>query len=337
MAQSLILPTAWAATPAPLPLLRARDVPHPERAIARGELAQVRRGVYAPSEQWRTLPPWQRYLARVHAVALLIPDAVFCFESAAALRGLPVFGDPRDVHVLRRDGGDAGITGDLRIHTTAIPREIVDLGGFASTSDAETAVDIARHRHPVIGLAVADGALRLDTRLSVEQLVARNEARPSSRGRRQARWALHRANAGAETTLESISRAAVSWLGFPEPELQSWLTSHSGHRDRVDMWWPDDKVIGEADGDLKYDGRFGDPVAALRERRRRDARLREHARSVTHWAWDEVCDFTRLRSILLGAGLRRIQPEDTARLLELRRLLTPRTGRETGPDRREPG
>ncbi|WP_307214835.1 hypothetical protein [Microbacterium sp. SORGH_AS_0888] len=320
MTHSLSVP---AVLPSPVPLLRASEIPHPELALARGELAHVRRGVYAPHEQWAGLPPWERYLARVHAVAICIPDVVFCAESAAALRGLPVFGHPREVHVLRDDGADAGVTGDLRIHTASGPREIADLGGYAVTDDGDTAVDLARHRHPAIGLAVADAALRRDPALSVENLVARNEARASSRGRRRARWSLHRANGDAETTLESISRAAIAWLGFPEPELQRWFTACDGHRDRADMWWPTEQVIGEADGDLKYDGRFGDPVAAMRERRRRDARLRDHVRSVAHWAWDEVTEFTRLRSILLGAGLRRIQPEDTARLLELRRLLAP--------------
>jgi hypothetical protein len=251
------------------------------------------------------------------------PDAVFCHESAAALLGLPGFGDPVTVHVLRNPGATARVTGGVRTHTSDTPRELTELEGMGLTTATETAVDLARSRQPALALAVADAVLRLDPGIAVEGLVAANESRASSRGRRQARWALHRATAQAETALESVSRAVVEWLGFPDPVLQHWFTSSSGERDRADMWWPDDKVIGEADGDLKYDGRFGDPVLLLRARRRRDARLREQVRSVAHWAWDEVVQFPQLRSILLGSGLRRIRVEDTARLFELRRVLAP--------------
>jgi hypothetical protein len=255
---------------------------------------------------------------------MVYPDAVFSHESAAALHGLPGFGDPVTVHILRDPSGTARAIGDVRTHTTEVPRELMELDGIGVTTPAETAVDIARMRQGALALAVADAVLRLDPDMTVERLVAGNEARGSSRGRRQARWALHRASALPETTLESVSRAAIEWLGFPEPVLQQWFTSRSGERDRADMWWPDDKVAGEADGDLKYDGRFGDPVVLLRARRRRDGRLREHVRSVAHWAWDEIAQFPQLRSILLGAGVRRIRPEDTAHLLELRRALATR-------------
>lgn len=252
----------------------------------------------------------------------MLPDAVFSHESAAALHGLPGFGDPVMVHLLRDPSGTARTIGGVRTHTTEVPRELMELGGVGLTTPAETAVDIARTRHGAHALAVADAVLRLDTTMTAERLVATNEARGSSRGRRQARWALHRASGVPESTLESVSRAAIEWLGFPDPVLQQWFTSRSGERDRSDMWWPEDKVAGEADGDLKYDGRFGDPAMLLRTRRRRDGRLREHVRSVAHWAWEEVARYAQLRSILLGAGLRRIRPEDTARLFELQRALS---------------
>ncbi|MBN9175965.1 MAG: hypothetical protein J0I43_01140 [Microbacterium sp.] len=43
--------------PAPIELLRAAQIPHPERDVARGALVRVRRGVYAPAERWRALRP----------------------------------------------------------------------------------------------------------------------------------------------------------------------------------------------------------------------------------------------------------------------------------------
>jgi len=54
---------------------------------------------------------------------------------------------------------------------------------------------------------------------------------------------------------------------------------------RTDMWWPVQRVAGEADGHATYDGRFREPLSALRAREERDRRLhRRGARAVAHWS-----------------------------------------------------
>jgi len=317
----LILPDSADPIAPPLPLLRAGQVARPRRDVERGALVAVRRGIYAPAQHWRELAPWDRYLARVFAVAMQHPDAVFCFESAAALSGLPILGDPLVVHVLAHAGETARLDGGIRTHTANSPRELTEDGGHLRTAPRETAVDIARSRHPAYALAVADAVLRGDSALAVESLVVTNETRASSRGRRVARWPLHRADAAAESTFESVSRAAIEWLGFPQPLLQHWFVSRDGSRDRGDFAWPEDGVIGEADGDVKYDGSYGTPLARLRDRRARDARLMQQVRAVAHWAWDDVAEPARLRRILESSGLRRTSPEQTAPLFSLRRIL----------------
>ena len=309
----------------PVPLVHARELPRPTRAVRNGELVSVRRGIYAPASAWHRLAPWDRYLARVLAVAMTHPEAVFSHESAAALEGLPILGDPIVVHVLARRGETARLGSGIRTHTAADDREILESGGILRTSARELTVDIARSRHPGYALAVADAALRADESLSVEALVATNEARSTSRGRRLARWPLHRADGAAESTLESLSRVVIEWLGFPEPALQQWFVSSDGTRDRGDFAWLEAGVVGESDGDLKYDGSSGEPLRLLRDRRARDARLREHVRSVTHWSWDDVSDPPRFGRLLQSAGLRPVAPEATAQLFSLRRLLHART------------
>lgn len=301
----------------PIPLILARDAPHTTRAVRAGELVPVLRGVYAPAADWTRLAPWERHLARVHALVLLRPDDPACLESAAALHGLPIFGDPGTVHVIASADATSRLIGGVQTHTTRDAREIGTVGGALLTGLVDTVIDIARVRHPAIALATADAALRRDPSLTVEALVAANESRSSTRGRRHARWALHRASALPESPLESIDRAVIEWLGFPEPELQV----HIGD-DRVDKWWADRAVAGESDGDLKYDGRFGDPLTALRERHRRDARLFRHgARAVPHWGWSEALAADPLDSLLRSAGLRPIRPREHAPLFALQRTL----------------
>ena len=313
--------------PSPIALRRHGELAHPERAVARNEAIKVFRGVYADAAEWKELAPWERYLARVHAVALLHPDAVFTHESAAALLGLPVMGDPLTVHVLDAATATARAVGGMRVHTGRGERELVELGGILLTSPVETAVDMARYRHAALGLAVADAVLRMLPDVTAEGMTARNEGRVSSRGRNLARWPLRNANSESASTLESFSRAIIEWLGFPAPLLQT--TFRTGQlEDRTDFHWEGCSVVGEADGDIKYDGSLGDPIAALHDRRDRDARLRTHVRIVTHWDWAEATTFAPLRDILFGAGVPLVGPESTVPLHSLKRLYAPTLSRE---------
>ncbi|KAA9110230.1 hypothetical protein [Microbacterium rhizomatis] len=315
--------------PCPIPLIRARTIPRPGVLVARGELTSVRYGVYTATSEWRALAPWDRYLARVHAAALTMPGLTFSHESAAVLLGLPIFGEPPDVHVLRDPAASSGSWKGLRIHTASTPRQVMTLGGIQLTSWAETAVDIARTRHCATALAVVDAALRAEPGLSVEHLVAVNASRQSSRGRRRARWALHRGDAAADGALESVSRAAVELLGFPAPELQV-LFLVDGQRYYVDHYWRDARIVGEADGRLKYDPPERDAAQAVFDEKRREDGIRRMVNGFARWGWDDVRAPERLRKILLSAGLQPLTPAEPEPLATLRAALSPRQIRETG-------
>lgn len=270
------------------------------------------------------LAPWTKYLAEVHAVLLQHPSLIPSHESAVALLGGPVFGNPGAVHVLAPDVGASRLASGIRTHTTTDHRSLIIAGGITLAAPAETAVDVARARHPAIGLAVGDAMLRLDDTTSREHLQLLNASRATKRGREIARWALARVNSDAETAFESVSRAVIEWLGFPAPELQRSFVAETGEVDRSDYVWEAASLAGEADGDLKFDGRFGDAGALLRQQRARDARLRQHLRMVAHWGWHDATTFTPLATLLRGAGLESIAPENIAALTSMRHLLSTR-------------
>jgi hypothetical protein len=249
---------------------------------------------------------------------------------------MAVFGDPQVVHVLVPSSAAARLIAGVRTHRARAERRIIQISGLSMTDPSETAVDLARLRHNAVGRAVADSALRIDTGLTRQGMIDLNEARISTRGRNIARWPLERCTALCETALESVSQSVVEWLGFPLPELQVPFISPDGEEDRVDSLWRAVRLAGEADGDLKYDGRFGDPRAVLRRQTTRDARLRRHhVRDVAHWGWLEATTFTPVRDILTGAGLEQIGPEDSAQLFAMKRLLAPRAPHATSAPRRE--
>lgn len=309
--------------PSPLPLLTRGDSPHSDRAVRSGQLVTVMRGVYADASLWRRLAPWERYLARVHAAGLVYPDAVFCLESAAALRGLTVFLEPSHVHIVLPHGATSRAIGGVRVHTSQRMPAVEHLGGLLVATPAEIAVDVARDRHNAVGLAVAGAVLRSEPSLTAEALAELSSSRPSSRGRRHARWVFDRATAIPESPLEYISLAVIEWLGFEAPELQTWIRGGTGEDDdRLDFWWPTWRIAGEADGDIKYSGELGDARDALRARSDRDARLIDRGVTATaHWGWRECTAIRPLRAVLLAGGLPIERPENAVQLHSLRRAL----------------
>lgn len=321
--------TAPDIAPSPILLIHRGDAPHSDRAVRTGELTVVMRGVYARAREWGALAPWDRYLTRVHAAVLRYPDAVFVLESGAALRALPVFHEPRDVHVVLPPGATSRAMSGVRVHTARSFPESEELSGILVATPAELAVDIARARHNAIGLAVANAVLRASRHLSVDEFRDINASRLSSRGRRHAEWVLERASAVPESPLESVSLAVIEWLGFASPDLQQWILGPDEVQDdRVDFWWRFWRIAGEADGDLKVSGAFGDAREALRARRLRDARLLDRGVTATaHWGWSDVVTVKPLRAALISAGLPIERPEDAAQLHSLRRVLAPSLAR----------
>ncbi|WP_324011370.1 hypothetical protein [Microbacterium sp. JZ37] len=302
-----ILPSPILPSPIPLLLPRDSDV-RLDRAQQRGRLVRLFRGVYAEAAAYRGLRPWERYLARVHAFALLHPEAVLCLESAAALQGAPVFGHPDEVHVLTANGTSRATAG-VRAHRSTRPRELLRAAGVTAVGPADTALDVARLRHPVIGTAMLDALLRRTDAPDGAELLRRNARWRGARGRAKAEEAIRFADGLAETPLESASRCVVAWSGFDVPELQVVVPTRGGEF-RVDMRWRAERITGEADGALKYDGSRGAPAEAILTEKRRERFLRECG-EVVRWGWSEVRAPAELIAALRTVGLpQRRAPRD---------------------------
>lgn len=308
-------------SPAPIELLRPSGSVNTSllnRAWHRGEVIRILPGVYADSRTWRELPRWSRYLAQVHAVAVKDPRSVFCGVSAAALHGVYLGRVDEPVHVLE-PLGSSRIAGRVRVHTGIRERAVVELDGVLVTGIPDTIVDVARSVAPIEGLAYADALLRRTRSPNPDQLRAINESRATSRGRRNARWALDRVSGVPESPLESLSLGIIELAGFELPELQVEFRL-DGFEDRADFYWPSRRLIGEADGQLKYDGTLEDPTAAIRDEKQRESRLRRQSSGLMRWGWTEIRDFDILVRILANAGVPRPHRRDAALLATLRDL-----------------
>lgn len=293
------------------------DGPAPPRLSSDPQYVRIRWGVYAVRTDWQALKPWERYLTRVHAYARVRPDAVFCAESAAVLLGLPVFDEPRDIHVFDSRRTASLRFADVCVHTSRDRRASHQRGHLLTTTPADTVIDLVKVLPPAFGLAVADAALSPAFALDATYLAFIADARVESRGRRRARWVLDNADGASESPAESISRAVIEWWGLERPELQV-VFHNEGHTDRTDFYWRRIRLLGECDGEAKYGD---DPVQArraiLREKSRED-RLRRHEGPMTRWGWVEAVRAAPLRDRLLFAGVRQVRPPQHALLATLR-------------------
>lgn len=302
----------------PATLLLAREQPRDVARLDRdGALLRVRPGVYVRKEEWAALAPWECYRVRLEAVARTWSSPVFCLESAAPFLGLPLFGEPRFIHLLSADA-QSWREGDVIVHGARDARSIRTLEGTSFTSLAETAVDLCRVLPPAFAMGVADAALRIlqggGQTLDFSEF---GRAQANRRGLRQLDWIQEYADPRAESSGESVSRTVIVWLGYEEPELQV-VFHYEGVEDRTDFYWRRLRKVGESDGYGKYDA--ADPVAMkahfVKEKKRED-RLRRYEDGFIRWDWPDTMKWKPLDRKLAVGGLERVRPMQMSMLATL--------------------
>lgn len=283
MSESLARTTARAA---PVELYRVRDAVAGAPTLRAGGLHhRVRAGTYAPRAAWDRLKPWERYLARVHAYALVNPGALFAYESAASLLGLPLFGEPRDIHVFELGRTKSRRFGDVFVHTRTDEPDTVTLGGLTMTSASDTAVSLMRVLPAPFGLAVGDAAISpvQGGSATLDDLARAAERQANPRGRTLLFLLLATVDARSESPGESVGRGVIIWSGFEPPELQREFHAE-GFTDRPDYAWQSVRAIAESDGYEKYRAETGEETVrrVIREKKRED-RLRRQCDAFGRW------------------------------------------------------
>lgn len=198
-------------------------------------------------------PPESQRLAHLERALRLgreLPeDAAVSHESAAIVWGLPTFDVPAAVSATRTRGRPVR-TSDLVLYVAGLrPWDVTVVNGCPVTSLARTAVDVARRRPFLHALMVADAALARRVSRSQLQDVLRHQWNwPRVR---HAMPVVREADARSESPLESWVRGRCILLDLPRPQAQVRLPRESPIA-RVDFWWEEFNLFGEADGRLKY-------------------------------------------------------------------------------------
>ena len=307
------------AVPPPLPLF------HPQTMLARrarcrsGPAGRVRRGVYASASLWWALPPWERYLARVHAVG---DDASGAWSSASSPQPRcarpAVFGEPLEVHVLDSSSNrHARLSGGMRLHTT-LGRSRDRRGRRPPRHVRRRDRDRSAHapRHGAIGLAVADAALRADPLLTVRGSRARtNERRRTVAARRQgALGAASRDGRGRDRPgVRQSRRHRVAGFRRARAPGRSSRTDR-GRTDRVDMLVEREAVPrrrGRRRSQIRRSARATRARRSAKERDRDAAAPRQHVAAIrVTGAGATLAEVApAARSPVRATGLRPIGPE----------------------------
>lgn len=265
--------------------------------VRRHLVTRLRHGVYVPTEVLMAAEPAEAHRLHVAAAIAATDEPTWAFgRSAALLLGLPTpFAVPDAIELLRESGQDERALTRASKHRLTIPPMLVTTHvvgpdnlavakGIPTAGRPLAAIATARHLPFRWRVAILDSVL-WDGSATAEQLTELN-ANWRSLGRASLiDSAIAHARRGAQTPLESLSRLALVKEGLPEPELQARFDDGSGLIGYVDMYWPQLGVIGEADGQIKYDSRDD----LVREKVRED-RLRALGLRVVRWMWSDIKD-----------------------------------------------
>ncbi len=276
--------------------------------VRSGRWTSLRRGVYLREEARASAVDRFARAREDHVLASIAASlrwqaSIVGLTSAATVLDLPLTsGVPQEVQLLVPRHGWAGTRAGVRALRSDVPTDHMTwLPQWSAgvTSVARTWVDIARTESLADALSVGDHCLR-EGLVSVDELREAVDRLGETRGVRRALEALVHLDGRRETPLESLSWARFLEWGIPLPEIQREFYDASGFIGRVDFFWPELGIVGEADGRLKYDREM-----ALWKEKRREDRLRSHGLGMVRWGWGDMASPSSPFRFVLAAALAR--------------------------------
>ena len=218
------------------------------RQLQDGPYVRLLHGVYADPSLPRT------HLLQCEAAALLMPEtAALGGASAAAVLGGPAPGYGVPVTVIvppeTRWEGPSGI----RVHRAPLPSgDVVPSGedGLRHTTLPRTARDVAALERTATAVGILDAMVR-EGPLTEDCLRALPES--GRWGNRRVRTVVGLVDPRSESPPESWVRVACALAGLPPPVPQFTVMYRGAFLGRVDLAWPEARLIVEYEGAYHFD------------------------------------------------------------------------------------
>jgi hypothetical protein len=289
------------------------------KAAARARtITALHRGIWLPTAVWSEADYQSRLRLAICAAMQAFPDSCVSHETARELIGLPSLGSRRDIEQATRypldhtpptvplvnltRPGTRIMRGRIVVRDAPLCHDwVVDVDGLPVTDAIRTALDCAGRLQDPDALALLDAGCRAfiaervghrglrnalhESRVPIDwrqALAERFEGRRPWRDAGRIAGLLSMVDPAAESPLESISRWNMSVAGLPMPRCGVPIRVHGGQVWWADFCWKSARVIGEADGSLKYTS----PADLLAEKRRQES-LEQAGWRVVRWDWNE--------------------------------------------------
>ena len=297
--------------PNPLTLAQAKRAGLTREAVAArlraGDWVRLRRGAYLriddmPEADGQFVAERRDHVHRAIAAARCNPGSVIAVESAALLHGMPLVSAPPTLPqlVLRTGHGSSRARAKFR-EFAFDDDDVVDLG-VPVTTRLRTWSDLARTGRIRDAVAAGDHLTHLGL-VDVDD-IRLHAATAKGRNCRVMRRAAALIDGRRESPLESWSAVRFAEWGLPAPEWQVDIHDDIGQFvGRVDAWWREQRVIGEADGLAKYTDR-----EVLVAEKHREDRLRALGLQVVRWTWSDLSNEPWRLQVRLERALRPRRP-----------------------------
>ena len=161
---------------------------------------------------------------------------------------------------------------------------LLHVDGILVPSRVRTAVELARWQPLPSALIPLECLFR--NGVTQAEVAALPECVASTRGwpgTAQLKLALHHLSTRSGSALESYSRGLMIDGGLPLPQQQVKFVI-DGSRYYVDFYWPQLRLVGEADGEMKFD----EHGRAQYAQHRRQAQLQSLGLTVVRWGWPDI-------------------------------------------------
>jgi very-short-patch-repair endonuclease len=260
-----------------------------DRMVRSGTLRRIGCAAFVPTEVWADATAEQRHLLRCRAALRRRPTTLLSHCSAVIAHDLPVVGsDLSVVHLARTRDGRSGRVGrrhPVQLHPP-VPDVAATTAARAPTCAASMAVlQVADWDGAGPGLVAAEAALRRSVITRADLQRARDLVR-LGRGRARADLVVDLAAAHSESPGESLTRLLLRSMGITDVRQQVRIALPSGGVARVDFLLPNDRIVVEFDGAVKYEGAAG-RAALVREKRREDG-IRAAGYEVVRLTWADL-------------------------------------------------
>lgn len=157
---------------------------------------------------------------------------------------------------------------------------ITEMSGVTVPTAAWTAVQLARYQSLPNALIPLDSALR--NGVPIEAITETALALQGRHGAAGLAFAVREADSKSESPLESYVRGRILQAHLPRPVLQQKFVA-GGRSYRVDFFWPQQRLVLEADGVTKYQ-----QMSDLHAEKRRQTDLENTGIEVWRCLWQDV-------------------------------------------------